>query len=143
MPEPRTISPWRKARIIALIVLGFAAFAGIPMTIIPIAAKHSPEYDFTPEEVECSKQRAQVTFAALRDYKARHGGYPDSLEALARDRAEPLPHCCIHDRAFFYYVTSDKADYRLGFSATDAHHPAWLWQVSAGSWYYDDGVTPN
>lgn len=137
------MSPLRKARIIALIVLGFGAFVGIPMAIISIAAAHSPEYDFTPEDVECSKQRAQVIFAVLRDYKAQHGVFPDSLEALERERAEPLPHCCMHDRAFFYYVTPDKADYRLGFSASDAHHPAWLWQDSAGSWYYDDGMSPS
>lgn len=137
------MSPLRKARIIALIVLGFAAFVGVPMAIISIAADHSPEYDFTREDVECSKQRAQTILAALREYKLRHGVFPDSLDTLARDSNTQLPHCCMHDRPYFYYVTPDADDFRLGFSASDAHHPAWLWQDSAGSWYQDDGTTPH
>lgn len=137
------MSPLRKARIIALIVLGFAAFVGVPMAIIALAAEHSPEYDFTREDVECSKQRAIAIFAALGAYKQRHGAFPDSLETLEREVGTALPHCCMHDRPYFYYVVADGSDFRLGFSATDKHFPAWLWQDSAGSWYQDDGTTPN
>jgi len=79
-------------------------------------------------------QRGNAVAAMIRNYRADHGVFPSSLEALERERRQPLPRPTFRGE-FGYGHGEDK--FTLSFSG-DSLFEAWSYDSTTGEWENDD-----
>jgi hypothetical protein len=84
--------------------------------------------------IQWSKENGQTVATAVRDFKARHGRYPDSLEEVEKDtgRRLPKPLC-----ASKFYYRADDYSFSLWFPGT-GFLESWSFDDETGAWSYKD-----
>jgi len=95
---------------------------------------------WSQSDIEESQRRGDAIIAALRAYRAKHGTYPQALQALVPGYLSQLEPPTVGERKWVYVVDRDGQGCGLEFRrGPDVHDPRYMRAAGKNAWDYDDG----
>ncbi len=125
--------------VIAIVIGLIGALAGLGIGLfVTLVRQGVINLAWTEANIEASRDRASGIIAALGEYHAAHGAYPERLDALTPEYLAELPTPVAGVDEWTYGATDGGDQFILQFSANEQDNPTSWYESRHGGWFLQD-----